>query len=493
MSIIPSTTQRVTLTADLVESFSGIYLSPMYDNPAPTPEFHRKGWEACCSSAPWVSIAAPREHAKSTAFTHSFGLALICFRTQDYGIIVSAIEDLAIGHLGDIAKQLRENDDLRRDFKIKRLLVDAKTDCIVEFEDGHQARLIAKGSGQKMRGLKWNGKRPGFILADDLEEDEQVENLTSRRKFSRWFNRALLPCLRKGGIARVYGTILHQDSLLANLQRDSGWVSLFFRAHRSFDDFSELLWPEQFPEARMRHFRQRFINSHDAAGYAQEYLNSPLDEGVAFLAPEGFLPMSAGDWTAPKRIKIGCDFAITKANHSDRTSFTVGGETPDNLLCVFDQRADRWDTREWIDEMFSLQQEHEPEEWLVEGGMIWKAVYPVILREMRERNIWLEFRVISPIKDKASRALAFKKRHKAGGMRYACEAYWYAEYEAELKSFTAGAEASHDDRFDSTAIMVKGFELQAPPDDDDFQTPQQAELEHDDPLQWVGRDEITGY
>jgi len=485
--------KRVELTADLVESFAGVFLSPMYDNPAPTADFHRDGWGLCCTAHRYVSIAAPRGHAKSTAFTHSYGLATICFRAQDYILLVSATEDLAIGHLGDMAKQLRENDELRREFKIRRLVVDAKTDCIVEFEDGHQARILAKGSGQKTRGLKWNGKRPGLILGDDLEEDEQVENLSARKKFRKWFNRALLPCLRKGGLARIYGTIMHADALLARLQRAEGWATLLFKAHRAFDDFRDILWPEMFGEKELKAERQRYIEDDDAPGYSQEYLNTPLDDALAFLGEDGFIPMSRDDFMAPKKVKIGCDFAVSKDTLANRTSFTVGGETPQNLLCVFDQRTGRWDSEEWIKEMFSLQIEHDPEEWVVEGGVIWNAVYPTIRREMRERGIWLNFKVINPVKDKAARALAFKKRHRHGGMRYSADARWYEEYKAELKQFTGTTEAISDDQFDSTAILVKGFEMEAPPEEEDFRTDEELQMEDEDPRNMVGRDEVTGY
>ncbi|MDE2106811.1 MAG: phage terminase large subunit [Patescibacteria group bacterium] len=488
-----SAIRRVELTPALVESFAGIYLSPMYDNPAPVAEFHRQGWGLCCSAAPLGTVAAPRGHAKSTAFTHAFGLATVCFRAQDFVVVVSATEDLAMGHLGDMAKQLRENDELRRDFKILKLSEDSKTSIVVDFEDGHQAKLIAKGSGQKMRGLKWNGKRPGLILGDDLEEDEQVENLSARRKFRKWFNRALLPCLRKGGIARIYGTIMHADALLARLQRNSQWASLIYKAHQAFDDFRNILWPEMFSEEDLRAKRRRYIEDDDAPGYSQEYLNTPLDDALAFLGEAGFLPMEADDWRAPKRIKIGCDFAVSKATLANRTSFTVGGETPSNDLCIYDQRVGRWDTEEWIKEMFSLQIEHDPAEWVVEGGVIWNAVWPTIKQEMRRRGIWMNFNVINPVKDKAARALAFKKRHRAGGMRYAADSQWYEEYKAELKMFTGATEAISDDQFDSTAILVKGFEVQAPADEDDFKTDEELEEEQSDPMLYAGRDEITGY
>jgi predicted phage terminase large subunit-like protein len=493
VSIQPTATARVVLTPEIVEAFAGLFLSGMYDNPVPTPEFHRKGWEVCCSSALLVSIVAPRGHAKSTAFTHAYGLATVCFRAQDYVVIVSATEDLAIGHLGDMAKQLRENEALRQEFHVDRLAEDSKTSVVVVFKDGHQAKLVAKGSGQKMRGMKWNGKRPGLILGDDLEEDEQVENLGARKKFARWFRRALIPCLRKGGVARIYGTILHQDSLLARLQKNSQWSTLFFKAHRALNDFRDILWPEQFSEERLKSIKADFAEDGDLAGYSQEYLNSPMADELAFLSPEGFLAMEREDFLAPKRLKIGCDFAVSTDTRANKTSFTVGGETPDNLLCIFDNRSDRWNTEEWIDEMFSLEVEYGPEEWVVEGGVIWNAVWPTIKREMRERSVWMNFRVINPVKDKAARALAFKKRHRAFGMRYAKDAFWYPDYEAILKGFVAGIEAAEDDEFDSTTILVKGFEHEAPPEDDDFRTDEELEFEEQNPQRFQGRDEVTGY
>jgi hypothetical protein len=234
------------LTAELIESLAGVYLSPLYDSPAPTPEFHRQGWTLYCSDEKCCAIAAPRGHAKSTGFTHDYALAVALFREQQYIIIVGASEEMAIEHLGDIANELRENEELIQAFKIVKFVTDQKTDIIVECEDGYQFRIMARGSEQKIRGKKWRGKRPGLIIGDDLEDDEQVENRDRRLKFSRWFYRACVQALRDKGKIRVHGTVLHEDSLLAGLLKSKSWKSLNFRAHTAFDDFSAILWPEKF-------------------------------------------------------------------------------------------------------------------------------------------------------------------------------------------------------------------------------------------------------
>lgn len=497
-------TERVELTAKLIEAFAGIFLSPLYDNPQPTPQLHRDCWELYCSGAELAGIAAPREHAKSTALTHDYGLATVLFRAQDYVVVVSATEDLAIGHLADIAKELRENEDLIGEFKIKGLSVDAKTDIIVDFHDGHQARFVAKGAGQKMRGMKWNGKRPGLIICDDLEEDEQVENYDRRKKFRKWFYRALLPCRRRGGLVRMHGTILHEDALLARLMKASTWSTKLFKAHRSFDEFEDILWPEQFPESRLRAIRQAFVDDGDSAGYSQEYLNDPFDNSEAYLRKDDFLPMSADEREAPKLYRIGCDFAVSKADRANRTSFTVGGRLPGQpdhdlgkiipgKICVVDQHVGRWDPTEWIEKMFELDEKWSPEEFTVEGGVIWKALETTIMTEMKERDHYLSIQVINPVKDKATRGKPYQKRHRAGGILFDKQAEWYPAYESENLRFTGTGDAVADDQFDSTAILVKGFESAPEVEDDDFEDEEELEIRRNDPRKSLERCATTGY
>lgn len=488
----------VVLSAALVESFAGVFLSPMYDNPQPTPDFHRAGWELYSSSAELCSIVAPREHAKSTAFTHDYALANILFRAERYIVIVSATEDLAKDHLADIAKVLRENDEVREHFLIDCMPVDAKTEIVVRFRDGHEARVLAKGAGQKMRGLKWNGRRPGLIICDDLEEDEQVESLDRRIKFRRWFNRALLPALRRGGKVRVHGTILHEDSLLARLQKPQVeskqvWSTLFFKAHAGFDDFTEILWPEQFPESRLRAIRQRYINDHDPAGYSQEYLNDPLDNDEAYLQRPWFTPMSAADHDADKLVCAAADFAISKKDKANRTSLTVGGKCSRNLLHFIDQRVGRWDSLEIVEEAFLIQQIHRPDVFWVEDGQIWKALWPVFQKEMQARGIWINFVPRTPIKDKASRGRSLQKRMRGNGTRWDTEAEWFPGMQDEMLRFTGYAEATLDDQFDSAALLSLGFEDLAEVEEDDFMPDEELEMLRQDPRNTGGRSAVTGY
>jgi predicted phage terminase large subunit-like protein len=492
------------LTADIIEAFSGVYLSPLYDALSPTPEFHREGWAIYCSDDPAAALAAPRGHAKSTAFTHDFVLANVCFRDACYVIIIGSSEEMAVEHLGDIANELRDNEELRAEFKIKDFIQDQKTDIIVECIDGYQFRILARGAEQKIRGRKWRGRRPDLIVGDDLEDDEQVENKDRRKKFRKWFFRAAKQALRVGGRIRVHGTILQKDALLMHLCHNSSWKSAIYKAHKSFSDFNEILWPERFSETTLRAIRQEFINEGDSAGYAQEMLNDPRDDEGNYLLVEQFLPVverhADGRITDHRddyhKMGVGCDFAVSKADAANRTCFVIGGKTISNYLDILDVRVARWDSKEWIDEIFAIHEAWPDATFFSEDGVIWKSVYPFIEEEMARRDIFIDFVPTLPVKDKATRGQTLRKRMKARRARFNKDASWYAEYEEELLDFSATQEADLDDQFDATVTLARGFEGVILEDSDAMS---EEEEEFDMAAQLLkgsnsgGRSQTTGY
>lgn len=480
--------------AEIIEATAGTFLSPGYDSAKATPDFHRECWARYASDHPACVTAAPRNHAKSTALTHDFLICAVLWRWQEYCILVGSTEEMAIEHLGDIGREFKENEALIQHFGIKGFIVDQRTDIIVEFEDGHQFRIIARGAEQKIRGRKWRGKRPGLVLFDDIEDDEQVQSRDRRIKFRRWFFRACKQSLRDGGLIRGHGTILHEDALLSRLSRNKSWDSVIYKAHESYDDFSNILWPEKFPESRLRAIRQEFEEDGDSAGYSQEYLNDPFDSDDAFLRKEQFVPMQFGDYDKFKIMGVGVDFAISKADKANRTSFTVGGKDLEGFIHIVDQRVDRMGSLEIVEEFFSVNSAWHPVAFFVEDGQIWKSVEPVLLAEMIKRGTYLTTIATVPVKDKKTRGFAFQKMMKARGMRFDKNASWYEAYEQECLRFTGLGEAVLDDQFDSTVNLVRGFENWSV-DEEDEKT--EEELEFDQESEFYrggsGKSEVTGY
>lgn len=472
----------VKLNARLVESFAGTFLSGRYDDAKPTPDFHRKAWQLYCSDAKQAGVVAPRGHAKSTALTYDYILAEVLFQTARYVILIGSTEDKAAEQLSNLSEEIETNEDLRREFGIKGFETQQKTEIIVKFDDGSRFRILARGAEQKIRGAMWNGARPDLIVCDDMEDDEQVENKDRRSKFRRWFFRAAKQALSRRGRIRVHGTILHEDSLLSRLMKNKMWQFQFYKAHTSYSDFTNLLWPDQWSAEALRDVQIEFEEDGDSGGYSQEFLNTPLDNNEAFLKKENFLPMSEKDYETEKLYIAGADWAISKADSANRTSFTVGGKDLDNIVHIVGESVGRWDSSQIIEELFDFYQAWRPVAWYVENGQIWLSLKPFILKEMQRRDIWINFVERQPIKDKKSRASSLQKRHKNRGMRFDKNATWYPGYEAELLTFTGITDAVLDDQLDSTALVSIGFDEWAEVDEDDF-------VEEDE---WIARRESKG-
>jgi predicted phage terminase large subunit-like protein len=484
------------ITAEVVKGFSLGLLAANYDNPKPIPPFHEEMWELCCSDAPKVALVAPRGHAKSTAITHAFILAMLLFRVKKFCLLVSDTEGQAVEFLGDIKAELEGNEALRTTFGVKQIVKATETNVVVECDDGHRFRIIAKGSMQKVRGLKWGGKRPDLIVGDDLENDEIVMNPERREKFRRWFMNALIPCGSDTCWVRVVGTILHLDSMLQRLVEDKTWKHLFYEAEDG--KFENILWPEQYSSERLRAIYEAYKAQGDPEGYAQEYRNHPVAIENAFFNPDYFFDFDRDE--KGKRILpnleyfAAADFAISEKEKGDFTVIIVGGMCPNNRLHIVDVKKFKGDSEAIIQELIATQKMYEPNIFTFETEKIDKAIGPFLEREMMRTGVYLNIHLMTPMKSsKTARARSIQAMHKAGAVRYDKEASWYPGFEAELLMVSdSGPRGKHDDMFDAFAYLgltVNQF----------WEAQSDEEIEEEEYLQAfeenvsMGRNEVTGY
>lgn len=495
------------LTSDLIYGFTNSLLVQRFDNPRPTPQFHLTLWDIMCSEHPKVAVAAPRNHAKSTAVTHAYVLANICFKVKKHILLVSDTEGQAVNFLNDIKNELTENEDLISLFEIRKLVKDTATEIIVEFKDGVQCRVIVKGSEQKVRGLKWRNTRPDLIVCDDLENDEIVLNEDRRYKFMRWFYGALLPCGSDDSIIRVVGTILHMDSLLENLMpsatdqntvtedlvqystnADEPWLARRYKAHN--EDFTAILWPERFNKEYFVRIRNDFIKRGFPEGYSQEYLNYPLDEENAYFKLKDFIPVK--EWYGTEEFYVACDFAISEKDTRAYTAMSVAAVDHIGKLKFKEVARFRGDSLAIIDEMFRLNNIYKPECFFVEQENIARSLGPVITREMQERNQYFNIVPMIASKDKIRRARALQARMRAGMVEFDTESSWFPQFQEELLQFPRGKYA---DQVDSAAWIALGLEsiVDAPTKREAEEERYEEELEDTYYYDDYGRSSVTGY
>ena len=486
-------TERVD--AEIIDGFTQGLLAAKYDNPKPIPSFHREMWDLFCSDTPKAVAAAPRGHAKSTAITHAYVLAMVLFRIKSFCLLVSDTESQAAEFLGDIKAELIGNETLRKTFGIKRILKDTETNIIVQFEDGTLFRIVAKGSMQKVRGLKWRNKRPDLIVLDDIENDELVMNPERRDKFQKWFMNALMPCGSDTCWTRMVGTIIHLDSMLQRLIDAKSWKHLFYEAHNP--DFSEILWEEQWPEERLRAKREEYLEQNNPEGYAQEYLNRPIAIENAFFNPAYFFDFERekdGTWVKPNlEYYAAADFAISEKEKADYTAILVCGVDPTGIVYVVDARRFRGDADEIIRELLAVQKMWNPNVFTFETAKIDKAIGPSLEREMRRKRIYLNIIKMTPTQSKTMRARSIQALHKSGSIRYDKQAHWYPDFEAELLTVAdSGPRGKHDDYLDAFAYVGltidQYYEAQS---DEDIEDELYEEAFED--FSSMGRSAVTGY
>ena len=477
------------LTGPAIYGFVGSCLISRFDEPAPIPEFHKELWEMCCSAEDRIAIAAPRGHSKSTSITLSYLLATLVFRERQYAIIVSDTEGQAVQFLGDLKNELLDNEHVIALFGKVEMLKDSETKIVCQFEDGHKFRVEAKGSEQKVRGLKWINKRPDLLICDDLENDEIVMNKERREKFRSWFFKALIPSMSDRGRIIVVGTILHLDSVLERLLNDPHWYTARYRAHN--EDFTEILWPERFSQARLERIRGNYVSQGMPEGYSQEYLNYPIDDSNAYFRRDDFRFYKAEDIDSERLSYYSAiDFAISSSERADYTVIVTVGIDEHNNMYLVDVNRGRWDAKEIIDEMFTTQLRYKPNIFAAENGMISKSLGPFLKEQMMQSGVFINIKEMTPVKDKETRARGIQARIKQGTVYMNGEAEWYPDFEQEMLRFPRDV---HDDQVDALAwvgLMLADVSV--------GQTTQEAEddawdEEFEDDWEFTGICATTGY
>ncbi len=493
------------VTADDILGLTTSLLAPRYDEPRPVPACHYEWWKICCSNDAQVAIAAPRGHAKSTAITFAYALAILLFRESKHLLILGSNEELAAGFVNDIRIELEENEALITAFGFQKWIKADETTLIGRFNDGQKFRIICKGAMQRMRGLKWERKRPDHVIFDDLEDDEIVLNDQRRDKFRRWFYGAVRPIVRTGGKIRGAGTIIHIDSLLNRMMPPlrhvdtwddgirvhskvkRGWTALMYRAHTP--GFEKILWPEMFTAESLRAIRADFGEMGLLDVYAQEYLNNPIDESSAKFRRQDFIAMSETDIDRKMRYYVGGDLAIGDLKQSAYTVFVVGGVDSDNQLNIVDVRRGRWDGPEIVEEMFNIHSRYNPDIFRVEEENIMRGIGGFLFDQMDQRNIWINLDTQRPVKDKDQRATAIATMMRAGRVKFDKQAEWYADFEDEVAMFPRAPRKDQVDAFAWLGMLIQDMHM-APTPTEELEQQYEDEFES---FADFGQSPVTGY
>jgi predicted phage terminase large subunit-like protein len=228
-----------------------------------------------------VFVAAPREHAKSTFFTFGVPIRNICYALRWFELLISDTNDQATGFTLPIRLELEENPRIRHDFGDLTGKPWKKND----FTTANGVRTLARGRGEKVRGLKNRQYRPDFAVVDDFENDENVENPKLVTAGIRWLKRAVIGSMGKGYTLLMVGNLFHPKSCLSQFiaEKDEDEKPLYVsRVYRAWIDYGKPdqrpLWPALWSPERLEK-KRRQMGSVD---FNAEMMNLTGAEGSPF-------------------------------------------------------------------------------------------------------------------------------------------------------------------------------------------------------------------
>jgi hypothetical protein len=225
-----------------------------------------------------VALAAPRGFGKTTCIGLFFIARKVLFRFAPYIVYISSSAKEAALKIKTLATELIYNPLIKKlfgDLKGVKWAEEAGEIELVDADGIPFCFIQAKGSGSQVRGLNWRGRRPTIFIVDDLEDKDEMQNETIRAKQKAWFFSDLVGAMDNADLSEsrliVIGTVVHQDSLLANLLSEKTTMlteglglsedeQAILEAREKFysirleacNDKYESLWPEYMSTARIR-------------------------------------------------------------------------------------------------------------------------------------------------------------------------------------------------------------------------------------------------
>jgi hypothetical protein len=224
-----------------------------------------------------VLIIAPRGIGKTSIVQLAFPAKRILFGDSKYIASVSHSATNAVIQTEALKEELLTNP------MIVKLWGSLKGDWFTKehWKTDTGTMIIPRGSGQQIRGLLGGDYRPDTIIIDDLEDKDEVMNEDNRIKTKRYVFEDAMNAVDEAEAYRVIviGSLLHQDSLLANIQdmaeadikagKEPEWTVLNLSI---CDENYNSYWPEKYSNTWILKKMEEYAKLGMLDSFAQEFM-----------------------------------------------------------------------------------------------------------------------------------------------------------------------------------------------------------------------------
>lgn len=287
-----------------------------------------------------------RGHAKSSHLSLLIPLWLKVQqpRMLSVMVLVSKSEDMAVRLLSDLQAELQYNQAFIRDFGIQ-----VKTGSWTEgeFRTADGCLFVALGRGQSPRGLKDRGKRPDYIVIDDIDDDELIRNPKRVGDALEWVLTALAGTMAMGrGRFVVVGNRIGKDSVLSRYAQRPG---IYHTTINALNKKGLPSWPENYTPDEIRKMRE-FIGERR---FQKEYMNNPINEGAVFQRKHiRYGPML--DLKQYRTLICYTDPSFKSSATADYKATMLVGKTPDGSFHIIKAFVDQTSVTQMVAWHYSI-------------------------------------------------------------------------------------------------------------------------------------------
>ena len=427
-----------------------------------TPPFHHEVYrDLSDDSVRRVLIAAPRGTAKSTVTTLIYPLWKVAFKPSDedlFIVIISESQAQSINFLSRIKYHLTHSDKFKEifgDFGPTTAKRWTNNDIVL----ANGARIIAVGTGQRVRGFIEGDTRPNLIIVDDFESELNAFTMEARAKNRKWITEAVIPSLSDDGKIAMIGTVISEDCFLYWAKDSPAWKVLWFSI---WDEDEKSIWPERFPKSRIMEIKREFESVGNLNGFYQEYMNIAQSPDNAPFKPEWMqlhhydferingqncLVREVGDERKVKPVEIysGVDPASSLSATADFFVIATIAVDSDNNKYVVDLFRDRISPAEQPGKIIELYKKFRPKRMNIETTGYQEALRTAVRELMLEDNLYIPGleRGVKPRTRKSERLLSLVPMFAKKSF------YWRPEDLVGQQEFLSYPRGKHDDVMDS--------------------------------------------
>ncbi|HRR41016.1 MAG TPA: phage terminase large subunit [Syntrophales bacterium] len=395
--------------------------------------------------------AAPRGNAKSTWATLVLPLWCAAFKYRKFPLIVSETAGQSEDFISFIKAELETNERLKQDFPDLCGEGPVWRATLIITRNGIKIRGV--GAGQKLRGMRHGAMRPDLVICDDLENDEAVESADQRKKLERWFFKALMKIGQPDTVYIVVGTILHYDSLLANLLKKPGWKGRKFKAvlkysqsklwetwEELFSDISigkeeaeaiadaffedhgaemlagvEVLWPER----ESYYYLMKMRVSEGPAYFNSEKQNEPINPEDAIFLEEWIQYWDDDEVDLTGIPQAGaCDPSLGKKSKNTDPSVILGGKMKDNVIYLTIGDVEKRHPDKITNDILTYHEREPFTEFVIEAVQFQEFFKDSVEAEAHKRGLTLNVKGVTPHTDKDLRIVTLQPWIKNGWIRF---------------------------------------------------------------------------